>query len=267
MNIKNILGNRNNVTIVTKRITNNSDCSTDTTKKFDETKTISTDGIKKIYIDSDNINIRVTQSNTNDVVAHLYGSTTQNAEIKLCVSKFEDEIHISVESETDQAESNTIIINSNRNFFVAGTTNIISQKTTVITNGNVLDLDVQIPSKKFDELYTQSKNGPINIDNQINIDNITLDNKNGTINVCAIFKRLNIDCKNSTVNVNSTAHSDINLNISSKNGTINVTIKNLAVSKVSVSTKNGTTVNNPNLSGIYTASGEISCKNGTAVFH
>lgn len=108
-------------------------------------------------------------------------------------------------------------------------------------------LDVQIPTKAFEKFSAESKDG--------------------NIDVLATFHNLTIKCKNGNVNVDSEAHCNVKLNVTSKNGNVDVTIGNIGTSNVSVDFKNGRCKNNPKLRGIYTVSGYITSKNGTAKFH
>ena len=105
------------------------------------------------------------------------------------------------------------------------------------------------------------------MDSSVYANGIYINSKNGNADVSAIFQILNINCKNGNIDIDSEAHCNIGLEVISKNGNVDVTIRNLNTSKVSVDSENGKCKNNPRLTGVYTAVGYITSKNGNVKFH
>lgn len=238
---------RGNVSIVNGRVISGDSCDDLSSQKFDEVRKVPASGVNRIIIESD-INVKVSACNTNDVVAHLYGSAITDNSPQFSVSTFGEEIRISVKSEEG---SMSIICGSS-----------ISIGNINIVGINGLVLDVQIPERDFQRLTIESKNGNIDVTNLVDASTITANSKNGNINIDAMFRTLYIDCKNGNIEVTSEAHGDIDLDITSKNGNIDVTLENIGTSKVSVDSKNGNCRNTPRLRGVFTASGSITSWNG-----
>lgn len=253
----------NNVTIVNGRVINGDSCDDSACKKFDETKKESANGVKRITIDS-NVNVKVSACDTNEITAHLHGSAIMNNDLELSVTRCGDEILVSLETDG--------VLNSYNNMSIISGNSIISQSAVVINNfgsrsNGGLILDVQIPSKVFEQFSVKSKNTNIDVASSVKATSITVESKNGNINVSAIFQNLAIECKNGNIHVDSEAHCNVKFNITSKNGNVDVTIANIGTSNVSMDSKNGRCKNNPKLRGVFTVSGYIKLKNGNAKFH
>lgn len=236
MNIINGKVYRGNVTIVNGWVISGDSYNDSVSKKFDETKKESANGVDRITIDSD-VNVKVSACNKSDVIAHLHGSAILDGELDFSLTRVGDEIRVSVKS--------------NGSYLISCSS---------------LTIDVQIPARAFEKLYVESKNADIDVASSVSANTITVDNKNGNIDVSAIFQALNLECKNGNVDVNSEARCDVRLDVTSKNGNVDVSLGNIGTSKVSVDSKNGGCKNNPRLSGKYTASGYIISKNGNARF-
>lgn len=249
-------GNLGNVTIVNGRVINEEAFKDSYSKEFDETKNESTNGINRISIISD-VNVKVSACNTNDVIAHLHGLAITDSDLKLSMTKIGDEIRVCVKSEVTSVRSSNVSM-------ISGSSVVINN--CIISGDSGLILDVQIPTKSFEKLYIESKNANVDVKSSVNANTITVDNKNGNIDLSAIFQTLNIDCKNGNVDIDSEACCDVSLNVSSKNGNIDVTIGNIGISKLSVNSKNGGCKNNPRLKGIYKVCGYITSKNGNVRF-
>lgn len=252
-----------NVTIVNGRVINGDSCDDSACKKFDETKKESANGVNRITIDS-NVNVKVSACDTNEITAHLHGSAIMDNDLELSVTRRGDEILVSVETDG--------VSNSYNNMSIISGNSIISQSTVVINNfgsssNGGLMLDVQIPSKAFEQFSVASKNANIDVTSSVNATSITVESQNGNVDVLATFQNLTIECKNGNIDVDSEAHCNVKLNVTSKNGNVDVTIGNIGTSNVSVDSKNGRCKNNPKLRGIYTVSGYITSKNGNAKFH
>lgn len=229
---------KSNVTIVNGRVINGDSCDDLTSKKFDETRKESANGINRITVDSD-INVKVSACTSNNITAHLHGSAITNSTPKLSVTRFGDEIRVSVKLEGSSISCSNVSIKS-------GSSVVINTFNFSSSGNSGLTLDVQIPTRAFEKLSVESKNA--------------------NIYVSAIFKTLNIDYKNGNIDVDSEAHSDIKLNVIGKNGNVDVTLENIGTSTVSVDSKNGSCRNNPRLRGIYTVSSYITSKNGNVKF-
>ena len=139
---------------------------------------------------------------------------------------------------------------------------------TVISNSfNSLQLDIMLPLSSVEIISIQSKSASISV-GSIKAPTIDAISTNGSIKLeDAIFKKLQLECKNGSIRVNSYLHSDVELDITSHNGSIDCKLNNLGMSNVDVYSKNGSCHNYPVLSGKYTASGSIISKNGNVKFH
>lgn len=247
-----------NVTIKNGRIINeNSNDESLSIKEFDEIKKEPSNGVNTIYIDSD-INVKVSACNTNDIIAHLHGSAITDNDFKLLMTRFGEDIQISVKSDETSINYGDMFVSSGSSFVI----NNLS-----IGDSNGLTLDIQIPRKVLKKLSVESKNADIDVDSSVYANGIYINSKNGNADVSAIFQILNINCKNGNIDIDSEAHCNIGLEVISKNGNVDVTIRNLNTSKVSVDSENGKCKNNPRLTGVYTAVGYITSKNGNVKFH
>lgn len=226
-------------------------------KKFDEIRKESANGVNRITIDS-NVNVKVSACDTNDITAHLYGSTIMDCDIELSVTRRGDEIRVSAEMDS--------ISNSYNNMSISFQRTVIINNFGSSSNGGLM-LDVQIPAKVFEKISVESTNANIDVASSVNANSITAESKNGNIDVSATFQNLTVECKNGSVDVDSEAYCNVELNVTSKNGNVDVTIGNIGTSNVSVASKNGNCKNNPKLRGIYTVSGCVTSKNGNAKFH
>ncbi len=245
-----------NVTIVNGQVISGDLYEDTSSKKFDETKRESANGVKRITIES-SVKVNVTACNTTkDITAHLHGSAITNGDIKLSMIKNGDEVYLSAET-----VGNSINYN---NMSIFGESSIVINRSSY---GSGLVLDIQIPNKPLEKISVECKNSSINIQSPVTANTITVNSKSGNVNVSAIFQALTVDCKNGNIKVQSEAYCDVILNIASKNGNADVSIGDIANSKVSVDSKNGSCKNSPSLNGRYTASGNVTSKNGNVKFH
>lgn len=125
-----VIGDGNVVVINGENVVDNSKNSQ--TKKFDETKVEEMENIKKIFIDSDIVEVNVTTvSNDTKAKAHLYGTAKIDNDLELVMKSFEDELRISIEYNG-------------------------------VYKGN-LKLDVMIPDKLFDEISIETVSADIKL--------------------------------------------------------------------------------------------------------
>ncbi len=212
-------------------------CHGSTCKKVDKTKKESANGVNRIAIYS-RINVKVSACNTTDVIAHLHGSGIMDGDLELSVTRFGDEIQISVKS--DETSGNSMPI-------ISGNSIVINNFSS--GSNNDLTLDITIPNEEFEKISVEIKNANIDVASYIKARFITVENKNGNVALSATFQTLSIKCNNGNVNVDSKAHGDIRLNVNAKNGNVDVSIGNIATSHVSVDSKNGSCKNNTRLKG------------------
>lgn len=253
MNIINGKVYHGNITIVNGRVIEGISCDNIPRKMFDETKSESASGVKRIIIVSD-VDVKVSTSNQNEVTAHLHGEANTDVDLKPYLTRLGDEIRISVESEEDS--------NIHRTISMISVGSVMINESSFSSYSDNLTLDVQIPTKVFEELSVEGKNANIDVYSSVNANNIALFNKNGNSHVLATFQVLSIHSKNGNVKVNSEAHCDVGLNITNKNGNVDVTIGNIATSEIVAESKNGNCHNNPRLKGRYTLFGNVKSKNG-----
>lgn len=269
MNIfgKNVSGNgitiingkvyKGNVTIVNGRVIGEETCN-DSKKEFDETKVESANGVNRITIDS-NINVTVSASNNSDVVAHMYGATITDDNLSLSMQRLENEIGISVVAANSSSGCSNMSIVS-----IGAINSTISECSFV--EDNSLVLSVQIPSRAFEKLSVESKNGSIEITSSVKANTISVESKNGNIDVSSNFQTLNVEAKNGNVTIDSEATCNVGLGVVTKNGNVSVSLGNIRTSEVSVNSKNGNCINSPRLGGKHTVFGYITSKNGNASF-
>lgn len=82
---------------VNERGNNRNYCNDSSCKKFDETKKESANGVNRITVVG-SVNVKVSACNTNEITAHLYGSTITDGHLEFSVTRRGDEIQVSVET-------------------------------------------------------------------------------------------------------------------------------------------------------------------------
>lgn len=270
MNIfgKNVSGNgitvingkvyKGNVTIVNGRVIGEDSCNDSGKKEFDETKVESANGISRITVDS-NINVIVSASNTSDVVAHMHGSAITDDNLNFSMQKLDNEIKISVVAADSSSGCNNVSIVSIGAFNCSFSNCSFAEYSDLV-------LAIQIPSREFENLSVESKNGNIEITSSVKANTISVESKNGNIDVSSCFQTLNVEAKNGNVAIDSEATCNVSLAVVTKNGNVNVSLGNIGTSEVSVNSKNGNCINSPRLGGKYAVFGYITSKNGNARF-
>lgn len=245
-----------NVTIINGQVIGDESCHNSSSKQFDETKKESANGIKQIIINSDIAAVKVSACNTNDITAHLHGSAIMDGNLTLSLTRFNDEIRISVVSDRTSI--------CNKVSVITGNSVVINNFGSCNSDG--LTVDISIPNKVIEKLHIQSDNSNINVASSVNVNKIDINDKNGNIDIAASFKSLKIDCKNGNIDVDSEANCDVILYVCSSNGNVDVSIGNIGISDVSVGSKNGNSKNSPKLKGTYIATGYITSNNGNTKF-
>lgn len=246
-----------NVTIVNGQVISENSCEHSEMKKFDEIKEESAKGIRRITINSD-VTIKVSSSNTTDkIIAHLHGSTIPDNNFKLSISRFDDEIKISVESKK-----------SGSTISIGNCSHSININNINFGGCNSPTLDIVIPNQAFEKICAEGYNSNIDLTSSVDAKNIELTSHNGNINVSeASFKSLNISTHNGNINVSSEAYCDITMKITSHNGNVDVSLGDIGTSQVSIYSKNGNTHNKPRLTGNYSVCGFVKSYNGNVKFH
>ena len=204
--------------------------------------------IKKLYVSS-NVRVNISEGHEDVIVARLHGIASSK-DFQFDVVPNSDSLRVAANIEGASSGGVTII------------------NGTVISNSfNSLQLDIMLPLSSVEIISIQSKSASISV-GSIKASTIDAISTNGSIKLeDAIFKKLQLECKNGSIRVNSYLHSDVELDITSHNGNIDCKLNNLGMSNVDVYSKNGSCHNYPVLSGKYTASGSIISKNGNVKFH
>lgn len=216
-------------------------------KEIDEIKK-ATAQIKKLYVTS-NVRVNIYDGNDDVIVARLHG-TASSKDFQFDVVPNNDSLRITANIES--SSGGITIIND------------------VIMSGsfNNLQLDIVLPRSPMEIIIIQSKNSSISVERNINVPIICAASTNGSIKIDgAIFRKLQLECKNGSIRINSHLYSDVELDITNQNGSIDCALSNVGISTVEVCSKNGHCKNSPVLSGKYTASGSIFSKNGSVKFH
>lgn len=196
--------------------------------------------IKKLYVSS-NVRVNISEGHEDVIVARLHGIASSK-DFQFDVVPNSDSLRVTANIEGASSGGVTII------------------------NGT-LQLDIMLPLSSVEIISIQSKSASISV-GSIKAPTIDAISTNGSIKLeDAIFKKLQLECKNGSIRVNSYLHSDVELDITSHNGNIDCKLNNLGMSNVDVYSKNGSCHNYPVLSGKYTASGSIISKNGNVKFH
>jgi len=204
--------------------------------------------IKKLYVTS-NVRVNIYEGHENVIIARLHG-TASTKDFQFDAVPNNDSLRVTANIEGSSSGGVTII-----------------NGTVISSSFNSLQLDIMLPLSSVEIISIQSKSASISV-GSIKAPTIDAISTNGSIKVeDAIFKKLQLECKNGCIRVNSYLHSDVELDITSHNGNIDCKLNNLGMSNVDVYSKNGSCHNYPVLSGKYTASGSIISKNGNVKFH
>lgn len=241
---ENVVINGNDVIINGKQV-NNPGGKKD--EEIDEIKK-ATAQIKKLYVTS-NVRVNIYDGNDDVIVVRLHG-TASSKDFQFDVVPNNDSLRITANIE--------------------GSSGGITIINDVIMNGsfNNLQLDIVLPRSPMEIIIIQSKNSSISVEGNINVPIICAASTNGSIKIDgAIFRKLQLECKNGSIRINSHLYSDVELDITNQNGSIDCALSNVGISTVEVCSKNGHCKNSPVLSGKYTASGSIFTKNGSVKFH
>jgi hypothetical protein len=218
-------------------------------EQIDEVRKVPTK-IKKLYVSS-NVRVNISEGHEDVIVARLHGIASSK-DFQFDIVPNSDSLRVTANIEGASSGGVTII------------------NGTVISNSfNSLQLDIMLPLSSVEIISIQSKSASISV-GSIKAPTIDAISTNGSIKLeDAIFKKLQLECKNGSIRVNSYLHSDVEftIDITSHNGNIDCKLNNLGMSNVDVYSKNGSCHNYPVLSGKYTASGSIISKNGNVKFH
>lgn len=200
-------------------------------KKVDESKNIEAEGITTIKVDADLADVNVSVGSSNKVEVHYYGEVDTESNIKLSLTKCNDEINV-----------------------LAQTTN-----NTVTSS---LKLDVVIPQKKFRLISVKSQNGTTEIHKNVETSRLKLKSQNGRIKSKCNFEKITANTMNGSIDISITAKSDIEISASSMNGNVNLELNNIELCKISTSSMNGKARNRHTSTGRYKATREVSSMNG-----
>jgi len=220
--------NCNGVTIINGRVIgNNSDY-----KEFDETKQLKVADMKRITINSELAEVKLTGNcDSGEIIADFHGNACIDGKANLSITSDGGQVKV------DLTHSGTSMVGE-------------------------LFLDVGVPQSVFESITVNSKNNNIYVYETISANNIIINGKNGDIDVRGTFKKLTIDSKNGNIDVSTKAVSDIEFDVITKNGNVDISFSNIVKSTISADTKNGNVKNNPDMYGKYTASGSVTSKNG-----
>ena len=204
----------NNVIIVNGKVISSGNFSDASSKKIDEQKSVNAIGISRIDVDCDFGDIQMNVSDTDSVSAHLYGEVITEGSLKFDVSSSADLIKIKVEFTGSQ---------------ISGT----------------LKLQIDIPTKMFEEIHANSGDGRITISKGVKSERFNLKTMNGS-------EEIYVD-----------ANSDVYLDVSTMNGRIKIKLHNISNCQLSASSMNGTVKRSYRrvIDG-FTAYGKVSTMNG-----
>lgn len=210
-------------------------------RDFDETRKEAVDGVNRLTINSE-IEVRLSASDTNQVVSHIQGNGWKS-NILFSIERVKDEIKLYVKKKD---------INTLKEI----------RSMSVYSDSNFI-LEIQIPKKKFEEIYIKIQNAWIKVKSSVRANKISINNKNGTIIIeDPETKKFKIESQNGYTTINLKAKNNIDVDLHSKNGNIDLSIDNIGKSEVLVKAQNGDYKNHLKLKGKYTLTGEILSKNG-----
>lgn len=158
----------------------------------------------------------------------------------------------------------TVSVTTQNNSYVISSTVICGNSSICI--GSSLSLDIMIPFKTFEKLNVQSKNSDVNISSNIHATTLCVTSKNGDVNVESACEFFEIQSENGDIDVDATANCNAVLTIETKNGDVSVHLDNIKSSDVSVTSQNGSIKNRPKLSGLHSVTGYIRSRNGDVKF-
>lgn len=205
--------------------------------------------IKKLYVAS-NVRVNIYEGHEKVIVARLHG-TASSKNFQFNVVPNNDSLRITANIEE----------------YSSGEMTIINNGVLICNSCNTLKLDIMLPHSTVEIISIQLKNASISMGN-INVPTIIANSTNGSIKVDnTIFRNLQLECENGSIQIYSHLHSDVELDITCQSGSIDCKLSNIGMSTVNIYSKNGSCHNSPVLSGKYTASGSIISKNGSVKFH
>ena len=222
----------NNVIIVNGKVISSGNFSDANSKKIEEQKSVNAIGISRIDVDCDFGDIQMNVSDTDSVSAHLYGEVITEGSLKFDVSSSADLIKIKAKFTGSQ---------------ICGT----------------LKLQIDIPTKMFEEIHANSESGRITISKGVKSERFNLKTMNGMIESYATFKELKALTMNGREKINVDANSDVYLDVSTMNGRIEIKLHNISNCQLSASSMNGTVKRSCQraIDG-FTAYGKVSTMNG-----
>lgn len=200
-------------------------------KHIDDTQSVCANCINRIIVNSDFANVHINVAEINSIDVHLLGNVTTKGNVEFDVSKC----------------GNKVII----------TAKIKGGYTCIEANLNII-----IPSRMFEFIYVQSRNGSISIAEGVVADRIQVNSMNKNVEVFAVSKSIEIKSKNGNVIVYVNANSDISLNVCSMNGSVTVELHSICWCNLNVSSMNGDIRKYFCKSNGYIATGIVSSMNG-----
>lgn len=204
MSIFNIFNNDSTI-IVNGKVINGSN-NNPTSKKFNKTKREASQGVNCISIDSNIINVNVSTTDTDYIIAHLHGSAITDNDIDLSVTRDNNNIKISAQFEPNYVSTN----------FGFSSTTVVN-----MNNSEGLILDVKIPYKVFNGFHFQSSNANIAIDSSVKFNSVIVNTKDGKVDLSAAFQYALIDSHNGDITINSESRCDT-INVKTHNAKTNI---------------------------------------------
>lgn len=200
-------------------------------KRFDEAKWEDAKNIEKIVICSETVDVNVSVSNSSKVESHFYGQANIDGNVKLDVSKVDDELRI------------TLMLTGN------------------CYNGD-LKLDVILPRKIFKVISIETSSADTILGEGVSADYIKAKSQSGDFEIYATFNNILTSTMSGDVELCINAKENISAEISTMSGDVSADFNNIGHINLSTHTMSGDVRNRHKGKYGYTANVHISTMSG-----
>lgn len=195
---------------------------------FDQRKTEIVEDGKNIVIKG-NVPIYVMGSDSDEVEAHLYGTSTSKEEPKLSIQKIENDILIQANEicqKQGRFEANEVCHKQGQFVFATenSVVNIINNNVVGITNIDKgrLRLDVRLPKNR--KLFVEGENS-VTITSSVKSEFMKIENVEGNIHIASNFQDLEASSRSGEIVVDANQNENAVLKLETRNGGIEVSSK------------------------------------------
>lgn len=196
-----------NVTIVNGRVIGG-DKSKGKAQKFDVIRTEDVNNVDALTINSEFVNVYITDTKSSNVELHLYGEAEVDGKLDLDVELIHHELKISVNTEGNCFNSN-------------------------------LQLDIAIPNKKFESIIVKSVSADIDVYNYVYAKVFKVGTTSGDVSGYIKLERSSIVTKSGDVYLHIDADNDIDVELNTMSGDVNLYLLHIEQLNISTYTISG----------------------------